>query len=86
MGLKAWVFTEAESYVSYDYGPYEPYYDKEGKVVEKITEEEKIEAHNKQVKQRRSADAANALAQLFVGLPLYLYHWRMAAKKKEEES
>lgn len=35
---------------------------------------------------QRHRDAANSLAMLIVGLPLYLYHWKMASKKREEES
>ncbi len=33
----------------------------------------------------RHRSAANSTAMLIVGLPLYLYHWRLASKKKEED-
>lgn len=34
---------------------------------------------------QRQRTAANSLAMLIIGLPLYLYHWRLASKRKEEE-
>lgn len=37
------------------------------------------------VVQQRHRDAASSLAQLIIGLPLYMYHWRMATRKRKEE-
>ena len=33
------------------------------------------------IKANRQRDAANALAMLIIGLPLYAYHWRLARKE-----
>ena len=39
------------------------------------------------VASRRQSDAATNLAMILVGLPLYLYHWRLIKKEiKEKES
>jgi len=37
------------------------------------------------VTQNRHRTASSALSQLIIGLPLYLYHWRLAEKKRKEE-
>jgi hypothetical protein len=86
MGLKAWVFTEADSYVEYEYA--RPIaIDKEGmeSKTEELTEEEKKANNDKRVSQQRQRTAASALAQLIIGLPLYMYHWKMASRRKEDE-
>jgi len=88
MGLKAWVFTEADNY-TYEYEYARPVIiDKEGveSEVQELTSEEKKAQNDKRISQERQRTAANALAQLIIGLPLYLYHWRMASRRKEEEN
>ena len=37
------------------------------------------------LRSRREREASNALAFIIVGLPLYLYHWRMIKRDKREE-
>jgi len=48
----------------------------------------KIEASRDYIGEQRARDAAQSLAFIFIGLPLYFYHWstvrREAAEKKEE--
>ena len=84
MGLKAWVFTGADSYVEYEYEHLRTV-DKDGVEVQELSEEEKKANNDKRVSQQRQRDLASATAQLIVGLPLYLYHWRMATRKRREE-
>ncbi len=84
MGLKAWVFTEADNYVSYDYARPAPVAGE--KPVVEPSKEEKEAIQKKQTNQQRQRDASNSLAMIIVGLPLYLYHWRMASKRKDEEN
>lgn len=85
MGLKAWVFTEADNYAYYDYAR-PMVLDAEGKAVaEELSKEEQEAAHKKQIARERQRDASNSLAMLIVGAPLYVYHWRLAGKKREEE-
>ena len=84
MGLKAWVFTEADKY-EYAYEVAPRVVDEAGNVVkEELTEEEKAARQEERITQQRERDAANSLAMLIVGLPLYLYHWRLAGKRKDE--
>ena len=88
LGLKAYVFTKADVY--YDYprvmatkAPIEP----GGEPVEigQPSQEEIDEYQTKQKTSQRHRDAANALAYIIVGLPLYLYHWSVIKKDKGEE-
>ena len=37
------------------------------------------------LRSRRERDAADALAFILVGLPLYLYHWTMIKREKKQE-
>ena len=37
------------------------------------------------LRSRREREASNALAFIIVGLPLYLYHWRVIKRDKREE-
>lgn len=86
MGLKTWVFTEADK-TDWRYEVMAPQMiTEDGEPVEQeLTEEEKEARLAEQVRSQRQRDASNALAQLAVGLPLYLYHWRLATRKREEE-
>jgi sensor histidine kinase regulating citrate/malate metabolism len=86
MGLKTWVFTEADK-SDYRYEIEPKRIAEDGTVVEaeEVTEEEKEARQNKRITQQRQRDAANSLAMLIVGLPLYLYHWRLAGKRRKED-
>jgi len=59
--------------------------DEKGTEIEQPTEAQAQEQNDKRITQQRQRDAANSLAMLIIGLPLYLYHWRMASRRKEEE-
>ena len=83
MGLKAWVFTQADNY-EYQYDR-PAAIDKNGAKIDNLSSEEKKAGNDRRISQQRQRDAANSLAMLIVGLPLYLYHWRMASKRKEED-
>ena len=54
------------------------------KAITQPTPAEQEAMQKKQTNQQRQRDASNSLAMLIVGLPLYLYHWRMAGKQKED--
>jgi len=112
MGLKAFVFTEAERQEErYNVPPYPP--EKlimgdtrealpiEGDVTLSQSEVQEINNWVKNYKAwsedqesvdyvtaRRHADAARNIAMLLVGIPLYLYHWRLIkgdVKKKNSK-
>lgn len=86
LGLKKFVFTNA------DYPCYESpavVYDKNGQSRVLTEQEQKVEddKQKKQCEEQKSADkqrqAASALAQLIVGIPLYLYHWVVIRKENQ---
>ena len=83
LGLKTWILTKADNYC-YNYAsPVQM--DKEGRNVE-LTQAQKDE-QKKQCEEQRSSQkqsqAANAIAMLIVGAPLYFYHW-MRIKKENQ--
>lgn len=109
MGLKAWVFTQAdEEQRMWNKQPSLPAIPekriemavKEGKI-EYLTDEEKkamsewlVSYANWKAQQekfdpitsQRQREAAGALSFILVGLPLYLYHWRVIKREKNEEA
>ncbi len=97
MGLKAFIFTEAEKEQRINYQKptmysFAPQDLEEMKETEKLTSEQKrqiermLEAYKSweerseevdPVKSRRHRESASNLALILVGLPLYLYHWKV---------
>lgn len=100
MGLKVYVFTEAEKDQRYEKTMFTPCSIEIERIVEsqdnqELTEEEKIALkkwlaeYNEQqeidyVKVNRHRDAATNLSFILVGLPLYLYHWHVIKKDIKE--
>lgn len=85
LGLKTWVFKQADNYPIYIERFAAP--EKDGTQVE-LTEEEaakkQAEEKERQQQQRnsdRQRQASNAVAQLIVGIPLFVYHWRVIQKE-----
>jgi predicted Holliday junction resolvase-like endonuclease len=77
LGLRIYVFKQADIFYS------TPLYPPESNLTEeelkKREEEMKIaEEINKRADRQRIA--SGAIAQIIVGLPLFLYHWRLARK------
>ena len=86
LALKTYIFTKADIY--YEYPAVRPLSVPEGKS-EEIPQPTKREIEDYQDKQRtsqRQRDAAESLAMLIVGLPLYFYHWSVIKKDKKEEN
>lgn len=86
LALKAWVFTKADQYFEYP----APRLVKPVPDGEKVAEyaepsKEEIEEYNRnQRAAQRQRDAAESIAMILVGAPLYLYHWRVIERDKEE--
>ena len=86
LGLKKYVFTKAD-YPCYNVMA--PIYDKNGQALSVTPAEERkqVEQQEKQCEEQKSADkqrqAASALAQLIIGIPLYLYHWMVIRKENQ---
>lgn len=78
LGLKTWVFTKADRYYSYPMA----------KPVSQTAQEKTQEPDPKDIEEyqkndmaaRRQREASNALAMIVIGVPLFLYHWRLARK------
>jgi hypothetical protein len=86
LGLKKYVFTKAD-YPCYHNSAV--VYDKNGQAKVLTAEEQQAENDRQKAEceEQRGADkqrqAANALAQLIIGLPLYLYHWTVIKKENQ---
>ena len=78
LGLKTWVFKEADMIYQ------RPMVQKpETEVSESPEYEEEWEKYEKkQKKSRRQESAAQSIAFIFIGLPLYLYHWKLVQRSK----
>jgi hypothetical protein len=89
LGLKTYIFTKADQEQFY-YEPRPVTIGKDGQPIEeKLSpaeeEKQKREAEERQkeaTSSRRQREAANAIAYLIIGFPVYFYHWRLAQKEK----
>jgi len=81
LGLKTYVLTKADNYC-YNYA-YPATVDKSGNTVEQTQaqkDEQKKQCEDQQAAQKQS-QAANAIAMLIVGVPLYFYTWNTIRKE-----
>lgn len=96
LGLKAYVFKNADQVLMYPEGPRPIGLEKSGAIsAEKEKEispeeegkykKEQEEYQKKELRSRRERDAAGAIAMILVGSPLFLYHWKLVQRKKDEE-
>jgi len=76
LALRAYIFTQAD-FVEYA----RPVLDKEGDMDTKA----QIEINKKNSVAQKQRDAANAIATIVVGLPLYSYHWGQIKKSKDSK-
>ena len=89
LALKTYVFKKADAPVIFHGSVAAPRIvtdeSGKGKVIEQQQTEEEIKRQEEQDREYRTSqrqrDAAQALAFIIVGLPLYLYHWRAVRKK-----
>lgn len=88
LGLKTFIFTKADVYYEYPMTrPVKAPPIEGSEVVAEFQQPSKEEVEKYQQKQKssnRQKEAADSLAMIIVGLPLYLYHWRLIKKDKEE--
>jgi hypothetical protein len=82
LGLKIYIFTDAD--VLYEYP--QPRVLSDGNPAETPDPKAIEEFHKKQQRSSRQREAAESLGWLVVGLPLYLYHWSLIKKEKDNES
>ncbi len=84
LGLKVYIFTKAD--LNYNYPAAKPVSAPEnGKnsEVQQPSQEEIDKFNQEQKTSQRQRDAAESLAMIIVGAPLYLYHWKVIKKEKE---
>ena len=84
LGLKTYVFTAADQYYSYPVAAPVPTADKNvtSTVPAQPTDAEMKAYQDRQTASQRESTAANALAMIIIGVPLYLYHWRVIKQDK----
>lgn len=76
LALKTWIFTQADVYRPY------PYVETVKDVdVQQPSQEEMEKYQREEAASSRQRQAANALAMVIVGTPVFLYHWRIARKE-----
>jgi len=80
LGLKSWVFTKADNYYNY---PSSKITSPEGQTVEEPNPKAVEEYQKNDLASRRQRQASVAISMILVGLPLFIYHWRLARKEKE---
>ncbi len=85
LGLKSYVFTKADNYCYDNYpamvkDPNQPNLTQEEIDTQNRVNKERCEEQRVADKQRQ---ASNAIAMLIVGLPLYIYNWRVIKRDKE---
>src|SRR3989344_552451 len=88
LGLKVYVFKKADNYVYYP--PTPTRIEKDGTARE-LTEEEQTkykkeqeEAQKQQIEAQRQSTASNSLAMIIIGIPLFIYHWKIINKESRE--
>jgi len=87
LGLRIYVFKDAESVIRYPMypqkaidGTQEPLTLEE----QAMYDQEQMEAETKNRKAEHQRTLANSLAMIFVGTPLFLYHWRVISQENKD--
>lgn len=84
LGLKTYVFPNADNYYPYPMEKPVPASPAGATTTTREPSQKEIDTYNeRQRTSQRQRDAANALAMLIVGVPLYAYHWMVIKKEKE---
>jgi len=88
LGLKVYVFKKADNYA---YFPQTPTRIEKDGTARELTEEEQTkykkeqeEAQKQQVEAQRQSTASNSLAMILIGIPLFIYHWKIINKESRE--
>ncbi len=77
LGLKMTIFKDADRYYIAT-----PMLSEKGVPLESKEDVEKRQ--NQEMKSQRQRDLTNSVSMLFVGVPLYLYHWRTIKKENKK--
>ena len=88
LGLKVFVFKNADQPITYPAYPVQvAHTDVKGNVMtpaeqEKYNADQAI-AQEKQKQSDRERTASNALAMIIIGMPLFIYHWKIIQKDRK---
>ena len=87
LGLKTYIFKQADIYYNYPIQkPAVPALEAGTSTVTRESSEEEIKTfEEKQRRSNRQREAAESIAFILVGVPLYFYHWRVIKRDKEAE-
>ncbi len=85
LGLKAFIFTSADQYYSYPIAAPVVPSDKNASTTVPVqpTDAQMQTYQDQQTKSQRESAAAEALAMIIIGVPLYLYHWHVIKEDRE---
>lgn len=86
LGLKTYIFKEADIYYNYPMAKLAPAPEAGTTTVREPSEEEVKAFEEKQRRSNRQREAAESIAFILVGVPLYFYHWRVIKRDKELET
>ncbi len=80
LGLKSFIFVKADQPIIYPAYPAKPSSTPADEAAYNSAQED---AQKKQEESQRERTAADALAMIIVGLPLFVYHWKTIQKDKK---
>lgn len=75
LGIKTFVFKDADKY--------EIYSSMKDPSTTEISIEEQKARQEKDLTRQKERELSGALSMILIGLPLYLYHWKIIQKSKE---
>lgn len=89
LGLKAYIFKNAEQVIVYPEMPRPVMKGEEQQATNEISKEdqekfkkEQADYQRQEARSRKEREAANAIAMILVGTPLFLYHWKLVQRDK----
>lgn len=82
LGLKVYIFTKADINYIYPAPKVVPAEDGKVREVAEPSQEEISKYNEEQAASQRQRDAAESLAMLIVGVPLYVYHWNVTKRER----
>ena len=84
LSLKTFVFPDADRYEIYDTPVYPPEKAETANFNRPTIEEQRV-MQEKDIRRRRQQELTQAFSMIFVGAPLYLYHWKTIQKESSKK-
>ena len=86
LGLKVFVFKDSDRFEYAKPYPEVPGAVKVSSDEAKVAEAEQKEIQERETKRQRQRETAGALSMIFIGFPLYKYHWKIIQKEDKSDS